>query len=77
MSESKFIEQELSEDLKGLLRRGITELQGVSGEFESADVVKLEKLTRIYSILMADLRETVKHGLFSALDDSELDDLSQ
>lgn len=73
----KLIEQEISDDLKELLRRGIGELTAVAGPFDSSDVIKLEKLTRVYSILMADLRETVKHGLLSSLDESGLDDLAE
>jgi len=72
----KFIEQEISDDLKRLLKRGIEELDGTEG-FDASDIVKLEKLTRVYSILMADLRETVKHGLLTSLDDSELEDLAE
>lgn len=76
--DNKLIEQELAEDLKGLLKAGIVQLQEKAVEgFDASDVVKLEKLTRVYSILMSDLRETVKHGLLGSLDDEELDDLAQ
>lgn len=72
----KFIEQEIADDLKLLLQRGIAELKATK-KFDASDVLKLEKFTRTYSILMADVRETVKHGLLSGLDDSELDELAE
>ena len=72
----KFIEQEIADDLKLLLQRGIAELKATQ-KFDASDVIKLEKFTRTYSILMADVRETVKHGLLSGLDDAELDELAE
>lgn len=76
---NKIVEQEIAEDLRGLLKRGIAELKGISKSdpFETSEMVKLEKLTRIYSILMADTRETVKHGLLAGLSDEEIDELAE
>ncbi len=71
-SKAGFIEQETAEAIRELMWRGIQELQQVEGELDAKHVVQLEKYARIHSILMADMRETVKSGLLTALDDSEL-----
>lgn len=76
-SKTSFIEQDTAEAIREIMWRGITELQQVTGELEAKHVVQLEKYARIHSILMADMRETVKSGLLTALSDSELLELDE
>lgn len=73
---SEFIEEILADDLKLLLKRGIDQLKEVD-EFSEKDTVKLEKLTRVYSILMSDLRESVKNGIFGDKSENELKALAE
>ena len=74
---STFLEQDTAEAIREIMWRGITELQEVIGELEPKHVVQLEKYARIHSILMADMRETVKSGLLTALSDEELLELDE
>lgn len=73
------IELNIAEDLKELVKREVGKLmaKGSRGmEMEKTDFIALEKLTRAYTLLMADLRETVKAGFFEALPEEALEGLS-
>lgn len=43
---------------------------------EPADYVKLEKVTKAYTMLMSDLRESLKAGLFDSFTKSELEEIA-
>lgn len=68
------IEVSIAEDLKELIRREVTKLVN-KVEFDKNDFIALEKLTKTYSLIMSDLRETVKAGLFADLPDELLEGL--
>lgn len=71
MRKVKFIEQEIAEDIKSILRTEVNKIKGKE-EVQGNDIVILEKLTKIYSIIMADHRENVKHGVYGDMEDDKL-----
>lgn len=74
-TDDMFLEEALAHDLKVLIKRAVDELKQVD-EFEDKDIAKLEKLTRAYSTMMGDLRESIKHGTFGNKSDAELEQLT-
>ena len=67
------IELSIAEDLKFLVRREVFRLK-LKPELDKADFMALEKVTKAYSLLMSDLRESVKAGIFADLPDDVLED---
>lgn len=66
----------IAEDLKALVKRETEKLKRKS-ELEDSDFSRIEKLTRSYTLLMADLRETVKSKVFADLDEKELEKVAE
>jgi phage terminase small subunit len=71
---TKFIEQETPEDIHEIVRREVTRLKN-KPSLENNDVAVLEKLSKIYSVLMASYREDLKHGIFGKLSEDQLKEL--
>lgn len=66
------IELNIAEDLKELVKREVEKLKAKK-DLDKSDFMALEKITRSYALLMSDLRESVKAGLFGDLSDEELE----
>jgi hypothetical protein len=47
----------------------------VNPDRDERDLMKLEKLARVYTIMMASTRENLKQGVFGKIDDAELESL--
>lgn len=67
----KFKELVISDRIMTIVEREIGKLE--SG-MRDTDFMKLEKLAKVYQILMANHRENIKHGVFGKLDTKELQD---
>jgi hypothetical protein len=60
---------QVGEDIMDIVE---AEVRGLKGRpLELPEVVKLEKLSKVYSLLMSSLRENVKHNVFGKLDFTE------
>lgn len=70
------IELSIAEDLKGLVKREVQRLK-VKPELDKADFMALEKITRSYTLLMSDFRESVKANIFSDLSDEALEEYAE
>lgn len=68
---SNLIELQIAEDIKEIVKREVLKLKN-SPELDKTSLMALEKVTKAYTMLMADLRENVKAGLFGKLDDAQL-----
>jgi hypothetical protein len=67
----KLNELQISDDIMDVVRREVKRL--TEAESLSTDqIMKLEKLTRVYGLLMASLRENIKQKLFGAVSDEDL-----
>ena len=55
-----------------IVDREIARIQAVP-EPDDRDIIRLEKLAKVYATLMANLRENMKHAIFGKLSDKELD----
>ncbi len=74
MQDKKFIEQETPEEIHTIVRREVTRLSA-KPSLENNDVAVLEKLAKIYAVLMSSYREDIKHGIFGKLTDEQLKEL--
>jgi len=45
-----------------------------SGDLDASDLIRLEKLAKVYAILMSSHRENMKYGVFGNMDLEELDE---
>lgn len=72
-------ELQIAEDLKDILARETKALAlaAKAGGLVKEDFMKLEKVTKSYTMLMADLRETVKSGILAHLEATELEKLAK
>ena len=68
------IELNIAEDLKELVKREVVRLRN-KPELDKTDFMALEKVTKAYSLLMSDLRESVKAGIFSDVPEEMLEGL--
>lgn len=73
-NDKKYLEQEIADDIKDILRREVTKLKNKE-KLEGNDPTNLEKYTKIYSILMGSHREDVKHGIFGQMSEEDLEKL--
>ncbi len=72
----KYKELEISDRIMSVVDRGLTgvEKTGVTED----NVTLLEKLTKIYTMLMSSTRENIKHKVFSQMSDiHDLDGLAE
>lgn len=65
----------IGEDLFDIVGREVEALKRVAGVLEYPDVLRLEKIAKIYSILSANGRENAKANSLSNLTDDELKQL--
>jgi hypothetical protein len=68
--EVKFEELQVSDDIMDIVARGVAKIKGLPSP-SMDDIVRLEKLTKIYALLMSSLRENIKHNIFSKLENFE------
>lgn len=72
----KFIELELADRIMSQVFRGLKRIEE-KVELQEADMGKLERLTKVYTMLMSNTRENIKHKLYSHVDASELGDAEE
>lgn len=67
----KLIELELADEIKYIARREILALKNTGSPLGKDEIAALERLTKVYTMLMSDHRENLKAGVF---DDIVVDD---
>lgn len=73
---NKLVEFEIAEDLKDIVKREVEKLKKKT-VLEKDDLNALYNLSKTYTTLMSDLRETLKSGLLSYLTDDQLDKIKE
>lgn len=70
------LELAMSRCIKEIVSREVIKIEDTQTKRELTDkeVVKLEKLAKVYSIMMADTRELLKSGVLKGLSDDQLND---
>lgn len=71
----KYKELEISDRIMSVVDRGVTEVEKKL-VIEDADLVRLEKLTKVYTMLMSSTRENIKHKIYSNIDLNDLEELT-
>lgn len=66
---------EVADDILAIVAEEVTRIRLKGDERDAGDVMKLEKLSRVYSILMASARENLKGGVYGKLSLEELEKL--
>lgn len=64
----------IADDMMGVVREEVHILKKKGGSRDDRDLMKLEKLAKVYATLMASHRENVKFGVFGNLSGEQLDD---
>lgn len=72
---SNLIELQIAEDIKEIVKREVLKLKNSPPGLDKESLMALEKVTKAYTMLMADLRENVKQGIFGKLDEEQLGSL--
>lgn len=76
----KVIEIQIGEGIKEILDEEIRRLkrsQAEEGTLGSGGIVALEKLTKIFTMVSADHRENIKHGVYGDLSEKSLNELNE
>lgn len=69
----KLSELQISDDVMGIVRREVDRLNRIEEALSTDQLMKLEKLTKVYGLLMSSLRENIKNKLFGSLSDEDLE----
>lgn len=70
----KYLEQEIAEEIKGIVRREVLRLKAKEA-LTGTDPANLEKYAKIYTILMTSHREDIKTNVFGGASVEELENL--
>lgn len=75
-TEPKFIEHALAETLKSMLFKELERLEHKQNTdvLEDKDVLRLEKLSKVFAVVMADTRENIKQNIFGKMSTDQLED---
>ena len=68
------IEQQISEDITSTVAREVKRIKKMP-ELSAHEIGALEKYSKIYAMIMASHREDRKAGVFTDMDDKELEKL--
>ncbi len=71
----KFRDLEIADDILKIVDEEVTAIKNATSR-EIADIVRLEKVSKIYTTLMANQREVLKSGILGSLDLSDQSDNS-
>ncbi len=66
--EVKYKELQISDRIMDVVERALVMVEQAA-PLKEADLGRLEKLTKVYTMLMSSTRENVKHNLFSKISD--------
>ncbi len=70
------VELRIAEDIKEIVAKEIDIIKS-KDKRDASDIMKLEKLSKTYANMMADLRENIKSGLYGKLSKESLDGVDQ
>ena len=68
----KLRDLEIADDILKIVDDEITAIKNTSNR-EASDIIKLEKITKVYVALMANSREVLRSGVLGKIDLKELD----
>ncbi len=71
----KVIEIQVGEDLTSIVAREVLALKKINGPLEYPEILRLEKLAKIYSILSANGRENTKANIYGTMSTEQLEKL--
>jgi len=74
MSDVKIRDFRISDDIMEVVDREVVRIKALK-VLSNDELAKLEKITKVYGLLMSSLRENVKHNLFGRLGGEALGDL--
>lgn len=71
----KFKDVKISEDIMTIVAGEVERIKGLGIGIEAGDLIRLEKATKIYALLMSSTRENIKSGAFGKMSLEELEKL--
>lgn len=76
MSDVKVRDFRISDDIMEVVDREVMRIKALK-VLSADELAKLEKITKVYGLLMSSLRENVKHNLFGRLGGEVLVDVAE
>lgn len=70
----KLLDIQVSDDILQIVNEEVTRIKEAGANRTERDALILEKMTKIYSLIQANVRENVKAGMFGNMSDEDLND---
>lgn len=70
----KLLDVQVSDDILQIVNEEVTRIKAAGANRTERDALILEKMTKIYSLIQANVRENVKAGMFGNMSDEDLND---
>lgn len=68
----KLLDIQVSDDILQIVNEEVTRIKAAGANRTERDALILEKMTKIYSLIQANVRENVKAGMFGSMSDEDL-----
>lgn len=68
----KLLDIQVSDDILQIVNEEVTRIKAAGTNRTERDALILEKMTKIFSLIQANVRENMKAGMFGSMSDSDL-----
>lgn len=69
----KLLDMQVSDDILQIVNEEVTRIKAAGANRTERDALILEKMTKIFSMIQANTRESMKAGAFGNMSDADLD----